>query len=59
MQFLVKSASSVKSSYRWDLHTVKGTGKMSGVGKNQVDLDLVTTANHMGMATTHGETTIL
>jgi hypothetical protein len=60
MPFLVKPASSVKSCYRWDLHTVKGTTrKVFGVGKDQVDLELVLTANRMGTATVHAEPTIL
>jgi hypothetical protein len=58
--FLAKPASSVKSCYRWDLHNVKGTSrKVFGVGKYQVDSELVLTANGTGTATIHAEPTIL
>jgi hypothetical protein len=59
MPFLAKTTLSVKSSYRWDHHTVKGSEKNYSREKNQVGLEFVTIANGMHTTTTDGEPTML
>jgi hypothetical protein len=59
LPFLVKPASSVKSTRLLKKglhHVVEGTtDKIIGVGKNQVDLELVPVVNGTGTATVHEE----